>query len=149
MELELFASVRHVKDYFEGYASGHVLSLDSSKPDKKDEKGPSPKELFLISIATCAAMHLDSALQKEQITLDRYRVDISGKLSGEGIVPTVFTSFKMIYRFEGKDLLEHSDRLACITYLSQTKYCSMVNMAKMIAPMEYETSVNDEFLPSY
>jgi putative redox protein len=112
--------------------------------DRNEEKnivkpdGPTPKHLFLQSIAGCTAMDVIGILEKMHSKMpSSFTVSVEGDVTEEH--PKVFKNFIMIYTVEGN---VDSEKLKRAVKLSQESYCGISTMAKKIAPFEIKVVLN-------
>lgn len=100
--------------------------------------GPSPKHLFLQSIAGCTAMDVVLILEKMHVEMPfKFSVSIDADLTEDH--PKVFSAFRMVYHFEGNT---DSEKLKRAVKLSQDKFCGISTMVKRIAPFEIKIELN-------
>ena len=100
-----------------------------------------PKELLLLSAAKCAGLTLLSFLKKDRTAVKGLELTVSGVLSTPTLMPeSVFSSFNVIYNLECTTL-EEQTRLSRIVTLTHDKYCGLMRMLRMIAPVEREIAV--------
>ena len=57
----------------EAYFKGYTITTDQPKDEGGDESAPSPFDLFLASIATCAGYYVLSFCQKRNISADKIK----------------------------------------------------------------------------
>lgn len=102
------------------------------------QPGPTPKHLFLQSIAACTAMDIIAILEKMRAEMPSdFNVSVQAELTETH--PKVFTSFSMVYQFEGGT---DPDKIKRAVRLSQETYCGISTMAKKIAPFEIRIELN-------
>ena len=100
--------------------------------------GPTPKHLFLQSIAGCTAMDIVGILEKMRAEMpDRFSVSVEASVTETH--PKVFTSFTMTYHFEGNT---DPEKIRKAVKLSQDTYCGISTMVKKIAPFETKIELN-------
>src|SRR6185503_11665274 len=89
---DMKATVRFVSDdLFLGITpSGHALPLDT---DSTRSSAPSPVELLLVALGSCAATDVASILAKKRQHVTSYLVEVSGERRDEH--PRSFTSMKV------------------------------------------------------
>ena len=105
--------------------SGHSVALDS---DRQSNKGPSPMELVLMSLAACTATDIVFILEKKRQNLQSLEVLCSGERAAEP--PSVWTKLEIVYRLGGS--LDEAAVKHAIE-LSEEKYCSVAAMLKKTA----------------
>lgn len=100
-----------------------------------------PKELFLLSAAECAGMTLQYLLKKERTTVKNLELTVSGVLSTQHLMPeSVFVSFEVIYNVEC-DTIEDQTRVSQVVNLTHDRYCGLLRMLRMIAPVSHQIAV--------
>lgn len=100
-----------------------------------------PKEHFLYAAALCAGMTLQHVLKKVRGEAKGLELTVSGELSTPELMPeSVFNSFNVIYNVECASL-EEQTRAARAVSLTHEKYCGLMRMLRMIAPVSHEISV--------
>jgi len=101
-------------------------------------EGPTPKHLFLQSIAGCTAIDVIGILEKMRVDKPAgFKAEVEGDLTEDH--PKVFKNFKMIYIVEG-DI--DPEKLKRAVNLSQEHYCGISKMAKMIAELSITVILN-------
>lgn len=94
-----------------------------------------PKALLLLSAAKCAALTAQHIMGRERLTPKRMEVSVSGETSTDKtIAETYFRSFEVSYNVECATIDEQSRASHAIT-LAHDKYCGLVKMLRMIAPV--------------
>ena len=100
-----------------------------------------PKEHFLYAAALCAGKTLQHVLKKVRGEVEGLELTVSGVLSTPELMPeSVFSSFNVIYNVECPTL-EDQTRAARAVSLTHEKYCGLMRMLRMIAPVSHEISV--------
>ena len=93
------------------------------------ENGPdcgemNPKTLLLYAAAKCSGMTALMIMEKERLRPKRFEISVSGELSTEEVrSESVFKSFHVVYNIECE------------------KYCGIMRMFRMIAPVSHEIAV--------
>ncbi len=112
--------------------------------DKNSERniikveGPTPKHLFLQSIAGCTAIDVIGILEKMHSAMPSvFTVSVEGDLTEEH--PKIFKNFLMTYNVEGN---VDPVKLKRAVKLSQENYCGISTMAKKVAPFEIKIVLN-------
>lgn len=94
-----------------------------------------PKELFLCSAATCAALTALSIMKRQRIAPVNFEVTVSGRLSTDEVrAESVYESFEVFYRVETRND-DDDARVGRAIILAHDKYCGLVRMLKMIGPV--------------
>lgn len=119
---------------FEGEVNGHKLIIDADDSVGGKDKGPRPKPLMLLALAGCTAMDVVSILNKMRMAYDDFSIDVVSNKTEEH--PTVYTDFKIIYKFKGKDL--DLEKIKKSIELSQDRYCGVSAMYRSIGPVNFE-----------
>lgn len=110
--------------------------LDDANPDNLN-----PKELLLYAATQCSGQTLLRILEKERTKPKRVEITAGGELSTEKLMPeSVFISFNMVYNVEC-DTIEDQIKVSRAINLTHDKYCGMVRMLRMIAPVAHEIAV--------
>ena len=95
-----------------------------------------PKTLMLYAAAQCSAQTALMIMQKERITPKRFEISYSGDLSAETVQSeSVYRSFHVVYNVECSS---EDDQAATLTH---EKYCGIMRMFRMIAPVSHEIAV--------
>jgi putative redox protein len=126
---------------FEGETeSGHRILLDAKPEAGGENKGPSPMELVLVSLAGCTAMDVVSILKKKRVNLQNLTIKINGERAFQH--PKYFIKIDVEYNFEGKDIKEEDVKQAI--ELSKDKYCSVSAMLREKAEISYRWNILNE-----
>lgn len=105
---------------FEAHSpSGYTLTLDSVAHE--GHRGPSPIELFQMSVAGCTAIDVVAILRKMREPLEGLEVSVVGERNADN--PKFFTSLEIVYRARGAGLTR--EKVERAVELSQSKYCSV------------------------
>ena len=100
-----------------------------------------PKKMLLYAAAQCSGQTALMIMQKERITPTRFEVSYSGELSAEEVQSeSVYSSFHVVYNVacgSGDDQAKVSRAID----LTHEKYCGMVRMLRMIAPVSHEIAI--------
>ncbi len=117
---------------FDAQLGDHVVTVDAVSPIG-DNKGSSPKQLLLASLATCTGMDVVSLLKKMRVEYSAFTIDVEADLTEEH--PKVYSEFRLTYCFTGKGMDRNKVKKA--VDLSQEKYCGVSAMLKKSAPILY------------
>ena len=122
--------------------SGNGFTMDAHPGVGGENKGPTPVEALLSSIAACSAMDVITILLKKQQKVTGYQVQIEGERTGEGTWPRPFISVTIKHIVQGEDIDPAAVQRA--VELSDEKYCTV------IATLRTSPKVNSvwEILPS-
>ena len=127
---------------FEGYGNtGANILMDIPVDKGGEDKGPTPKEVYLMSVAGCSGMDVISILKKKRLTVTALEIEVFA----DEIIdthPHVFTKMKIHYSITGKDLTEPAIKHAID--LSQSKYCGVSEMMRKAFEIEYTFEFNNE-----
>ncbi len=108
--------------------------------DSQDGLGPKPMQLLLMSLIGCTGMDAISILQKKRQIPNTFKVVIE---SYERAMqhPKVYTKLNLAYIAEGNIAPEALKRSV---ELSQKKYCSVSEMLRKTAEINYKVILNGE-----
>ncbi|MCK4665781.1 OsmC family protein [Candidatus Dependentiae bacterium] len=127
---------------FEGYGkTGTNILMDTPVDKGGEDKGPTPKEIYLMSVAGCTGMDVISILKKKRLTVTGFEIEVFA----DEIIdthPHIFTKIKIHYSIIGKDLTEPAIKQAID--LSQNKYCGVSEMMRKAFEIEYTFEFNNE-----
>ncbi len=131
------------KTRFEGSNENNTTKvvMDTADPDLGGEnEGPSPRQVFLQSIAGCTGVDVAHILRKMRATMpESFSMQVSA-VSAE-TDPKVFTSIELAYDVRGGT---EREKLIKAVELSQGTYCSVSIMAKRMCPLRYSVVLNGE-----
>lgn len=119
---------------FEAVDGEHKVIMDALPKVGGEDKGMTPKKLFLASLAGCTSMDVISILKKMNVTPNVFNVKVDGTPSDDH--PVYFTHIKIIYQFGGEDL--PIKKLEKAVKLSQEKYCGISYMLSKSSELSYE-----------
>ena len=106
--------------------SNRWVSIDTSKENFGTDASSHPMEFILFAIGGCSGCDIVSILNKKQVTLKNFEINIDSERSESH--PKVFTKIHLKYVFYGKDIKsEHVERAI---NLSEEKYCPVHAMLK-------------------
>ena len=114
------AVVRFVADdLFVGITpGGRAIVLDT---DSQRSAAPSPVELLLVALGSCAATDVAAILKKKRQQVTSYTVEVSGERRAD--YPRSYTSMRVHHILSGKGI--SAKAVAHAVELSETKYCSV------------------------
>ena len=110
------------------------------------ENGPdcgemNPKTLLLYAAAKCSGMTALMIMEKERLRPKRFEISVSGELSTEEVrSESVFKSFHVVYNIEC-DTEDDQAKVSRAATLTHEKYCGIMRMFRMIAPVSHEIAV--------
>jgi len=118
--------------------SGHSVIMDTSVENKGNGSGLSPKAMMLSSLAGCSGLDVISVLNKMKVTLDDFKIIVTGKLTEEH--PKYYHSVTVAYHFYGSNLVK--EKLKKAVDLSVEKYCGVMEMFRKFAIVNIELHYN-------
>jgi len=98
--------------------SGHAVAIDT---DHARNSAPSPMELLLLALGSCAGVDVVSILRKKREDLTSYRVEVRGERREEH--PRSYKRMEVHHIVTGRSISERS--VAQAIELSEQKYCSV------------------------
>jgi len=128
------------KDFhLQGYGVSNVaVNIDGAESIGGHNLGARPMELMLMALGSCSSMDIISILRKQKIEIDDYDVEIDASRR-ENETPAIFENINMVFNFKG-NLDEQKVKRA--VELSVEKYCSVYNIIKETANINYSFSIN-------
>ena len=117
---------------FDSQVDNHTIRMDTNG-ELGDDSVASPKKLLLSSLAGCTGMDVVSLFKKMRVEISGFEIDIEADLTEEH--PKVYSEFRLIYRFFGKDFKK--DKIEKAVRLSQEKYCGVSAMLRKNSPINY------------
>ncbi|OIP50658.1 MAG: osmotically inducible protein OsmC [Flavobacteriaceae bacterium CG2_30_34_30] len=118
--------------------SGHSVILDTSAENGGNGSGLSPKAMMLSSLAGCSGLDVISVLNKMKVTLDDFKIIVTGKLTEEH--PKYYHSVTVAYHFYGSNL--EKEKIKKAVDLSIEKYCGVMEMFRKFATVNIEMHYN-------
>ena len=109
-----------------GEKGGRVI-MDVPVEDEGDSKGPSPKELFLMSAAGCTGVNVVNILKKKRLTIHSLKMVVTAH-EKKDIEPRIFTKANIHFIIHGKGLTDEAVKQS--VELSHHKYCEVSVMMK-------------------
>ena len=116
--------------------SGKSVTMDTNIEGQEERYGLSPKAMMLSSLAGCSALDVISILDKMNLKVDDFKIEVSGELTDEH--PRYYHSVQLDYHFYGSDLNKKKCERA--VNLSIEKYCGVMEMFRQFAAIK--TSIN-------
>jgi putative redox protein len=110
-------------------ADNASVSVDGPAGHGGVRAGPSPMEMLLVALGSCAGMDVISILRKKRQDVSAYCVEVTATVAAE--IPHVYTRIAIRHVLEGNDVSDHAVRSAI--ELSETKYCSVWAMLEKAA----------------
>jgi putative redox protein len=122
--------------------SGNKLVMDAIAEFGGEEKGPTPVEALLSSIAACSAMDVISILQKKQQVVTSYRVEVEGSRTPQGQWPRPFECIVIRHIVQGPNVDPEALRRA--VELSDGKYCTVIATLRQSPAISSEWRIEPE-----
>jgi putative redox protein len=117
---------------------GHVVNVDSRPEFGGDDKGASPMELVLMSVAACSAIDMISILKKQRQEITSFKAEVEGERVQVGEAKP-FKDIHVVFYLEG-DIKE--DKAVKAAQLSFEKYCSVSKTLEPTATIHYKVVLN-------
>ena len=112
--------------------SGKHVTMDTDIEGVDERLGLSPKAMMLSSLAGCSALDVISILDKMNVEIDDFKIDVIGELTEEH--PKYYYQVQVEYHFYGSDLNKKKCERA--VELSVEKYCGVMEMFRRFAKIE-------------
>jgi putative redox protein len=112
--------------------SGNFVTMDTAMEGTNKRKGLSPKAMMLSSLAGCSALDVISILNKMNVVVDDFKIDVTGELTDEH--PKYYHKVDVEYHFYGSDLNKKKCERA--VELSVEKYCGVMEMFRQFAKVD-------------
>jgi putative redox protein len=146
-EIDVRASLQGPMQFNVSSATGHTIALDVPSGEGGEDRGPTPMELLLMSLAGCTGMDVISILHKQRQQVVNYEVKVHGTRAEAH--PRVYIEVTVEHIVTGHDLDPQAVRRAI--ELSSSKYCSVsqtvAKTAKITTSFEVRES-SDSSAPS-
>jgi putative redox protein len=117
---------------------GHIVNVDSRPEFGGDDKGASPMELVLMSVAACSAIDMISILKKQRQEITSFKAEVEGERVQVGEAKP-FKNIQVVFYLEG-DIKE--DKAAKAAQLSFEKYCSVSKTIEPTATIHHKVVLN-------
>jgi putative redox protein len=124
--------------------SGNKFVMDSHPEFGGENRGPSPVEVLLSSIAACSAIDVLAILKKKKQKVAAYRIEVDGNRNPPGTYPRPFTSIVIRHIVTGEDIDAASVRRA--VELSDQKYCSVISTLRASPTVTSEFQIEEPAL---
>lgn len=121
--------------------SGNRFVLDSHVDFGGVNRGPTPVEALLASIAACSAIDVLAILQKKKQDVRAYRVEVEGERPAPGTYPRPFRSLIVRHIVSGRGIDPAAVQRA--VELSDTKYCSVISTLRATPTVASEFRIED------
>ena len=112
--------------------SGNSVVMDTAIEGKNQRYGLSPKAMMLSSLAGCSALDVISILDKMNVKVDDFKIDVTGELTE--VHPKYYHKVLVEYHFYGSDLDKNKCERA--VHLSVDKYCGVMEMFRKFADVK-------------
>lgn len=112
---------------------GNKIHVDASPAIGGTDKGVRPMELLLMGLASCASIDIIHILNKQQISIDSYQVQVDGERE-TGKDANLFQDIKIHFVVKGK---VEEEKLKRAIELSLEKYCSVAKTLEKSAKINY------------
>lgn len=100
-----------------------------------------PKELLLFAAADCAGRTITALMKDRKSAIKSFEIAIEGTLSTPTLMAeSRYTTINILYNIECRTLKEQIEISRAVN-LAHDKYCGLVQMLKMIAPVQREISI--------
>lgn len=100
-----------------------------------------PKALMLYAAAKCAGQTALYIMSKEHIHPKRFEISVSGELPTDTVhTENTYQSFHVVYNVECASQ-DDQVKISRAVRLAHDKYCSMLQMLRMIAPVSQEIAM--------
>ncbi len=115
---------------FRGGAPGGPTALI----DADGQEAPGPMVTLLLASAACSGADIVGILEKMQVTLEDFRIEVTGRRAPEH--PKRYLTLHFTYRIRGDGVNEAKARRA--VDLSHQKYCSVLHSLNSDIPITYD-----------
>lgn len=118
--------------------SGNRFVMDAIPEVGGENRGPTPVEALVSSVAACSAIDVLSILHKKKQVITSYRIEVDWQRAPEGLWPRPILSMTVRHLIKGENVDEAA--VARAVELSDTKYCTV------IATLRQPTTVTSEYV---
>lgn len=116
---------------FTTLAEGHSITIDLDKAAGGDGRGPGPKILMLVSLASCTGLDVVSLLHKMKAGFSDFTVHVEAHLTE--VHPVIYEKVTITYNIKVSKTDESKVEKAVT--LSQDKYCGVSAMFRAFAKL--------------
>lgn len=120
----------------------HKIVMDAKEEVGGNDQGPRPKQFLITALTGCSGMDVVSILKKMRVDYDSFIMTVETEASEDH--PKVYTKIHIIYKFEGKDLKDNSDKFEKAVNLSHERYCGASAMLSQAADLTHEVKLIDK-----
>jgi len=103
--------------------------------DSDGEKGPSPTDALLLSLAGCMGVDVRLILEKSRVPVSSLEVEADGERATQD--PRRFTRIRLVYTLEGPEA-DDRPKVERAVALSREKYCSVLHTLRPDLDLEIE-----------
>lgn len=113
--------------------SGAQFTMDSYPESGGSNRGPTPVEALVSSLAACTGMDVISILHKKKQRVDSYRIEVEYERDDPGTWPRPIKKFVVKHIVEGE---VDPDALKRAVELSDEKYCTVASTLRGVPEIE-------------
>lgn len=121
-------------------SEGLFVDTDAAESIGGTNKGVRPMEMILMSLGSCSSIDIISILEKGRQDLRDIKINIKAERE-ENAVPSLFTHIHVHYILIGNISPQKAERAID---LSMNKYCSVAQILKHTARIEYTFEIVKE-----
>ncbi|MDE6140483.1 MAG: OsmC family protein [Alistipes sp.] len=100
-----------------------------------------PKQMLLFAAADCAGRTVLSLLKDRRSAVKNFEIAIEGTLNTPTLVAeSRYATFNVVYNIECRTLKEQIDISRAVN-LTHDKYCGLIQMLKLIAPVSHQIAI--------
>lgn len=100
-----------------------------------------PKEMLLLAAADCAGRTVLSLLKDRRPAVKNFEISVEGTLTTPTLVAeSRYATFNVVYNIECRTLKEQIDISRAVN-LAHDKYCGLMQMLKLIAPVSHQIAI--------
>lgn len=134
----MHAEAHHIDGLaFEARIGQHRFTFDTIAPAGND-RGPSPKAVFLSTILGCAGMDVAGLLKKHRMNPTKFWMTADADARQEH--PRTFPKIEVTFQLEGNGL--EAEKVLEAVQLSMTKYCGVSAMISPTSPIHFRVLIN-------
>ena len=119
--------------------SGHHVILDAAEHNGGQDSGPSPMEMLLVALASCAGMDIITILRKKHQQVSAYELRVHGLRAEEH--PKVFLDITIEHIFTGHNIKPEAIERAI--ELTEDRYCGVSAMLGKTATITHTFDIID------
>lgn len=116
------------------------VETDASESIGGTNKGVRPMQMVLMAMGSCSAIDVIMILEKQKQDLQDIKIKVKGKRAMDQ-VPAVFTHIDIHFELYGPI---NEKKAARAVELSMEKYCSVAQMLRKSATIDYTLEVIDQ-----